>query len=37
VCCDYGLKMALTRLDAKTLEELEELRVRSQHLVKLSL
>ncbi len=22
MCCDYPLKMALTRLDAKTLEEL---------------
>jgi hypothetical protein len=25
VCCDYALKMALTRLAAETLEELEEL------------
>jgi hypothetical protein len=25
VCCDYALKMALTRLDAETLDELEEL------------
>ncbi len=25
MCCDYALKMALTRLDAETLEELEEL------------
>jgi hypothetical protein len=23
VCCNYALKMALTRLDAETLEELE--------------
>ncbi len=25
MCCDYALKMALTRLDAETLDELEEL------------
>jgi hypothetical protein len=25
VCCDYALKMALTRLDPETLDELEEL------------
>ncbi len=25
MCCDYALKMALTRLDAETLEEQEEL------------
>ncbi len=25
MCCNYALKMALTRLDAETLEELEEL------------
>jgi hypothetical protein len=25
VCCDYALKMALTRLDAETLDELEAL------------
>ncbi len=25
MCCDYALKMALTRLDGETLEELEEL------------
>ncbi len=25
MCCDYALKMALTRLDAQMLDELEEL------------
>jgi hypothetical protein len=25
VCCDYALKMALPRIDAETLEEMEEL------------
>ncbi len=25
MCCDYALKMALTRLDTETLEELDEL------------
>ncbi len=37
MCCDYALKMALSTLDAEMLEELKELRVRSQHLVKLSI
>ncbi len=37
MCSDYALKMALTRLDAEMLDELEELTTRGQHLVELSI